>query len=152
MVRPELDDTDLRLLRLLATDGRMPNSALAEAVGVAPSTALLRIRRLIESGVIQGFRADVAPAAVGLPLQAIVAVRVRSEHRSRIGALTHVFAALPGVLNVYFLSGTDDFHLHVAVDSSEGLRDFVVKHLSSLPEVAGTHTSLIFEHLTRSLP
>jgi DNA-binding Lrp family transcriptional regulator len=36
--RPVLDGIDREILRLLAADGRMPNLALASAVGIAPST------------------------------------------------------------------------------------------------------------------
>jgi DNA-binding Lrp family transcriptional regulator len=144
---PILDETDLRMLGLLSADGRMSNKELADRLGVAPSTALLRLRRLRDAGVIRGFRAEISPAALGLGLQAIIAVRVRTEHRPRIGALARRFAALPGVLNVYFLSGGDDYQLHVAARSSDDLRDFVVRHLSPMPEVAGTRTSLIFDHM-----
>ena len=57
-----------------------------------------------------------------------------------------VEAAMPEVLNVYFLAGADDFHVHVAAKDPDDLRTFVVDHLSSAPEVALTETNLIFEH------
>ena len=53
---------------------------------------------------------------------------------------------MPEVLNVYFLAGRDDFHVHVAAQDPDDLRAFVVDHLSSAPEVALTETNLIFEH------
>jgi DNA-binding Lrp family transcriptional regulator len=59
MLQPPLDDTDRRLIALLAQDARMPNNQLAERAGVAPSTALTRVRALRERGVIRGFHADV---------------------------------------------------------------------------------------------
>ncbi len=53
---------------------------------------------------------------------------------------------MPEVLNVFFLAGADDFHVHVAARDPDDLRAFVVDHLSSAPEVALTETNLIFEH------
>ena len=44
--RPVLDEIDHAILRHLAADGRMPNLALASAVGIAPSTCLGRVRAL----------------------------------------------------------------------------------------------------------
>ena len=145
--RPGLDDVDRALLRALLADARLPNNALAAAVGVAPSPCLARVRRLVADGVIRGFHADISPDALGLALQAIVVVRLHAGARGRIGDFGGWLAGLPGVLNVFFLAGTDDFQVHVAADSPSGLRDFVVDNLSASPDVASTETHLIFEHL-----
>ncbi|EUA70075.1 winged helix-turn-helix DNA-binding family protein [Mycobacteroides abscessus subsp. bolletii 1513] len=59
--RVELDDVDRRILLELHNDARIPNSALAEAVGIAASTCHGRVRRLQETGVIRGFFTDVDP-------------------------------------------------------------------------------------------
>lgn len=54
-VRPaELDEVDRRILSLLHGDARMPNNALADTVGIAPSTCHGRVRRLVDLGVIRG--------------------------------------------------------------------------------------------------
>ena len=57
-------------------------------------------------------------------------------------------AALPGVLNVFFLAGVNDFQIHLAAKSPDDLRDFVVRNLSASRDVATTETNLIFEHIT----
>lgn len=82
----ELDAVDRELLRRLALDARAQNSSLAAAVGIAPSTCLMRVRRLQEAGVIVGFRAEVSPAALGRPLQALVSVRLHALARNRSGS------------------------------------------------------------------
>lgn len=145
---PQLDDTDLAILKLLALDGRMANNAVADAVGIAPSTCLNRIRQLREQGVIRGFQADIDPAALGRQLQAVVAVRLQPGARSKIARFATYLAGLPGVLNVYVLAGANDFAVHVAVSDSEALREFVFDNLSAVLDVAGTETSLVFQHLT----
>ena len=141
-----IDDVDRRLLRELARDARIPNNALAELARIAPSTCLGRVRVLRERGVIRGYHADVDPAALGRPLQAMIAVRLQSHARSRIRAFVADVAGLPEVLNVFFLAGKDDFLLHVAAASTSALREFV-ETLSSNGDVSYTETSLIFEHI-----
>jgi len=141
-----LDDVDRRIVRELARDARIANNALAERVGIAPSTCLGRVRSLRERGVIRGYHADVDPAALGRPLQAMIAVRLQADARGHIRTFVRDVARLPEVLNVFFLAGKDDFLLHVAAASSEDLRDFV-ETLSSNADVAYTETSLIFEHV-----
>ena len=56
------------------------------------------------------------------------------------------------VMDVYFLAGADDFILHVAARDTEDLRSFVVENLNADADVAGTQTSLIFEHLRGAAP
>jgi DNA-binding Lrp family transcriptional regulator len=142
----ELDDIDRHLVRELAKDARLPNNALAERVGIAPSTCLGRVRSLRERGVIRGYHADVDQAALGRPLQAMIAVRLQAHARGRIRGFVAEVAGLPEVLNVFFLAGKDDFLLHVAAVSTATLRDFV-EALSANGDVSYTETSLIFEHI-----
>jgi DNA-binding Lrp family transcriptional regulator len=133
----DLDDIDRHIVRELARDARVANNALAERVGIAPSTCLGRVRSLRERGVIRGYHADVDPSALGRP---------QSHARSRIRGFVGEVAGLPEVLNVFFLAGKDDFLLHVAAASTSSLREFV-ETLSSNGDVSYTETSLIFEHI-----
>ena len=154
-VRPSaraLDEVDRRIVAVLAEQARLPNNALAAAVGIAPSTCLARIRSLRQSGVIRGYHADVDPAALGRPLQAMIAVRLAAGARERMTAFTERIRARPEVLEVFFLGGANDFLLHVATVDAVGLRDFVVDELSAHPEVALTETNLIFEHFRGPAP
>jgi DNA-binding Lrp family transcriptional regulator len=147
IVRAELDEIDRRLLRELVADARIPNNALAERVGIAPSTCLGRVRALRASGVIRGYHADVDPAALGRPIQAMISVRLQSHARGHIPDFMAKIATLPEVLNVFFLGGADDFHVHIAATSTDNLREFVVVNLSGDPDVALTETNLIFDHI-----
>jgi DNA-binding Lrp family transcriptional regulator len=143
---PPLDETDRRMLEILAADARITNQELAQRVGVAPSTALTRLRSLRRSGVIQGFHAEVDLAALGRPLQALVAVRLAVHAREQIDAFTEAVRALPGVLMVFHLTGVTDYLVWVAAADAQDLREFVVDHLATHPSVAHAETSLIYEH------
>lgn len=147
-----LDDVDRRILTVLHTDARIANSALAEAVGIAASTCHGRVRRLQELGVIRGFFTDIDPAAIGLSLQAMISVSLQSGARGRIRSFIQQIRLMPQVMDVYFLAGGDDFILHVAARDTEDLRAFVVENLNADRDVAGTQTSLIFEHLRGASP
>lgn len=148
----EIDDVDRRILTALHADARMPNSALAELVGIAASTCHGRVRRLLEMGVIRGFYADVDPAAIGLPLQAMISVTLQSNARGKIRNFIQQIRRKSQVIEVYFLAGADDFILHVAARDTDDLRSFVVENLNADGDVAGTQTSLIFEHLRGASP
>ncbi|WP_345710718.1 Lrp/AsnC family transcriptional regulator [Kineococcus glutinatus] len=145
-VRPAPDDVDRAILHELAVDGRLANNALAERVGIAPSTCLARVRALREAGVIRGFHADVEPRALGRDLQAMIAVKLAAHARGSMGPFVQRISRQPEVLDVYFVAGANDYLVHVAVGSTEDLREFVAEHLNRDPDVALTETNLIFEH------
>ncbi|MEH3033620.1 MAG: Lrp/AsnC family transcriptional regulator [Aeromicrobium erythreum] len=143
-LRP-LDPVDRELVVLLQRDGRMPNSELARRVGIAPSTCLARVRSLQERGVVRGVHADVDLGALGLTIEAMIAVSLRREARASIPGFARTMTEKPYVINAFYVSGSYDYLLHVACDDTDGLRD-VVNELSTMPQVAGTETHLIFEH------
>lgn len=102
--RAPLDDVDRAILRILVDNARTPNNALAEAVGIAASTCLARVRTLCERGVIRAFRAEIAPAAIGLPLQAMISVRLRAHTREQNESFRDVAPDLPGVVAVFHMA------------------------------------------------
>src|ERR671914_3137348 len=139
----ELDSVDRALLRELQKDARQTNKALAETVGVAPSTCLERVRELRARGVITGFKAEIDPAAIGRPMEAILSIQQRGPHRTATQMLLDETAALPETVRVMALTGTTDFIIHVAVRDMEHLRDFVWS-LIERPEVGRVQSSLVF--------
>lgn len=141
-----LDDTDLELLRILSANGRISNAELAEQVGLAASTCLGRVRRLIESGTIKSFTAEVAPEAIGLELQALISVTLRAGARANLASFMQQMREHPQVVQVFFLGGQEDFIVHVAVRNSEEVREFVLEQLSNNASVANTRTNIVFDH------
>lgn len=102
--------------------------------------------------MIRGFYTDIDPAAMGLSLQAMISVTLQSNARGKIGNFIRYIRSRPQVMDVYFVAGADDFILHVAARDTEDLRAFVVENLNADADVAGTQTSLIFEHLRGASP
>jgi DNA-binding Lrp family transcriptional regulator len=145
-----VDDVDLILLRALARDGRASNVALAKQAGIAESTCLGRVRSLAQRGFITGVHAEVDFARVGLPIQAMVAVRLSGHDREKVDAFADEVATLPGVVATYNVSGATDFLVHVVAASTDTLRAFVLDELSGRAGVVGVETSLIFRTATGS--
>ena len=138
----ELDSVDRALLLELQNDARQTNKALADKVGVAPSTCLERVRELRARGVISGFRADVDPAAVGRPMEAIMSIQQGPAQRQATEILLEHTASLPETVRVMALTGTTDFIVHVAVRDMQHLRD-LIWGLIERREVARIQSSLV---------
>ena len=139
-----LDRIDRRIVSALQSNGRLSNKELASQVGLAPSSCLQRVRRLMANDILRGFHADVAPWALGIELEALIAIRLRNHTRNDVEALRAHLLALEEVAAVYHLAGPDDFLVHVAVADAQHLRNFALDALTSRPEVAHLQTSLIF--------
>lgn len=142
---PYLDEVDRRLLELLQKDARQTNKELAEAVGVAQSTSLERIRALRHRGVITGYRADIDLAAVGRPIQALLMVRLAPKTTSSVRAFQRAMLNRPETLSVATVTGTDDFVVQVAVPDVLHLRDFILEHVTSRKDVVDARSSIVYE-------
>ncbi|MDR1852028.1 MAG: Lrp/AsnC family transcriptional regulator [Propionibacteriaceae bacterium] len=141
-----LDDIDLQIVKSLLRDGRMRSRAIASECGISESTAHNRINRLIDKGVIKGFRADVDLAVLGRPMLANILIRFTQNARNRMLHSAKIIAKQPGVEEVLFLAGSYDLSVKLACEDSNALRDFVVR-LSAHPEIASTETSVVMERI-----
>ena len=110
----ELDAIDHRLLHLLQADASRSNQALAEAAHVSPATALRRVRRLVEAGVIERQVAIVAPAQVG-GLTALVEISLDRQGAEQLEAFERRAVADAAVQQCYRVSPGPDLVLVVWV-------------------------------------
>ena len=145
--REPLDRTDRELVALLQQDARLTNKELAARIGLAESSTLARVRRLVERGVFAGFHAAVAPWALGVGLQALVAVRLSRNARDAVERFRDHCRRIPAVVAIYNIAGQDDFLVHVGVRAVDALRELILGSISSHPDVAHIESHLIFEAL-----
>src|SRR5262245_22720518 len=110
-----LNEVDHRLLTLLQDDSARSNQALAEAAHVSPATALRRVRRLVEQGVIERQMAILSPFAFDTGLTAIVEVTLDRQGVERIEAFEARAVAEAAVQQCYRVSPGPDCVLVVWV-------------------------------------
>ena len=118
-----LDAVNLKLLAELRDNPRLPMTELGRRVGMSSPAVTERVRRLEESGVIRGYRLDLDPAALGLPLTAFVRVRPNPGQLPRVADLAR---AIPEVVECHRITGEDCFILKVhlpAVDQLDRVLD-----------------------------
>ena len=142
-----LDVIDAAILRELQVDARRTNRDVAAAVGISPTTALDRTRSLRDRGIIRGATLEIDLAAIGRPVQALIATRIRPPSRKNIEGFRDWVSQLPEVIGVFVTSGTEDFLIHVAVGDNDALYAFVIDRLTDRPEVMDVRTSVVYEHL-----
>lgn len=146
-----LDRIDHKIIELLQDDARLTNRELAQRVGLAPSTTLARVQRLIESGVLTGFSARVNPEALGLALQVIVLVQLESHGRDRSRAFIEQILSRPEVVQVFYVGGAQDLVVHVMARDTDDLRRVVLEGIASHSLVRHLETNIVFEHRRQPL-
>ncbi|MDE2333463.1 MAG: Lrp/AsnC family transcriptional regulator [Rhodospirillales bacterium] len=128
-----VDETDRRLLRLLAHDASLPLSDIAAAVGLSPTPCWKRIRRLEQLGVIRRRVAELDPAKIGLTVSVIVAIETADHSAAWLERFAGVIDAMPEVVQAWRMSGDVDYILHVVLADLPAYDDFYRRLIEAVP-------------------
>jgi Lrp/AsnC family leucine-responsive transcriptional regulator len=134
-----VDSIDRRLVDLLLDNARMPYAELARQVGLSAPAVHERVGKLEAAGVIRGYRADVAPEALGLGVTAVIGIVQDSS-----GDTDGILAALEPHREIeacYFMAGEESFLLVVRVATIAELERLIVA-LNRTPGVSRTRTAI----------
>jgi len=143
----DIDQIDFEIIAALRNNARITNKELAKQVGLAPSSCLERVRYLRARKYIRDAHIEVDLSALGFGLQAMVAIRLAQHSRVGLEAFQQYVLSFNEVLQVYHLSGANDFMVHIAVKDAQTLRDFVLDSFAERPEVAHIETAVIYEEV-----
>jgi len=143
-----LDQIDRRILAALQANGRISNLELAEQVGLSPTPCSRRIKRLEETGVIEGYAARISPAALGFGICVMVSVRLAKQSPDAASQFLTAIQGRPEITECLLVTGNVDYLLRVWVTDIEALRSFITEALQSIPCVAETSTMVILEATT----
>lgn len=126
---PELDRVDRALLRLLQIDGRTPISRLAAEVSLSETPCWRRVKRLEQSGFINGYKARIDRSKVGFDIVVFVhlAVNVHSVDATR--DFERRILSCPQVVMFHNVSGEHDFLLRVVVRNLDEYSRFIEHEL-----------------------
>ncbi len=113
-----LDEANLRLLACLQENPRRTMSELGRRVGMSSPAVTERVRRMEEAGIIAGYRLDIDPAALGLPVAAYIRVRPSPGQLPRIAELARQIAE---VVECYRVTGEDCFIIKVHLPAMDQL-------------------------------
>ncbi|WP_198012524.1 Lrp/AsnC family transcriptional regulator [Promicromonospora sukumoe] len=138
------DDTDRVLLDVLLHDGRATLQELAAATGLSTSATSVRVRKLVERGVIAGFHARVDRAVLGRPVEALAQVQVRAD--ADLTALEGALAGSAAVVSAWQVTGEYDYAVHLACRSLPDV-EAELRHLRAQPGVLRTSAQLLLHRV-----
>lgn len=144
-----LDRTDFGILMLLQNDAGLSNKQVAAAIGLAPSSAHERLKRLREEGILRGAHADVAPKAMGVGLEAFFFIELSKHERGVVNRFLDEVVEIPEVRSAFLVTGPHDFIVHVVARDMLHLKDVVLDRFTNRSEVTRIESSIIFEARVR---
>jgi Lrp/AsnC family leucine-responsive transcriptional regulator len=118
---------------------------LAQAIGLSKTPCQVRLRRLIDSGVIRGFRAMVDPAKLGMDHVAFAEVKLNDTREAALAEFNAAVRRIPEVEECHMIASSFDYLLKVRTPDIRRYRTVLGERISSLPHVASTSTFVAME-------
>ena len=141
----DLDSYDRRIVEVLAADGRISVTELAQRVGLSKTPCQVRMRRLVEAGVITGFRAVLDRAKLGMDHVAFAEVKLSDTREAALDEFNAAVRRIPEVEECHMIAGGFDYLLKVRTADIRKYRIVLGEKISSLPHVANTTTFVAME-------
>jgi Lrp/AsnC family leucine-responsive transcriptional regulator len=146
----DLDEFDRKILAVLRKDGRITFTELAQQVGLSKTPCQQRVKRLVESGVILGFRAIIDPAKLGLDHVAFAEVKLSDTREAALKEFNTAVRQIPEVEECHMIASSFDYLLKVRTSDIRKYRMVLGEKISSLPHVASTSTFVAMETVRES--
>lgn len=147
-----LDKIDVAILKQLQANGRLSNVELADKVGLSATPCLRRVRRLEESGLIDGYRAVLDRKRVGFGITVFVSVKIDGHRAENAAESQKVFQDMPEVVSCHVVSGEADFLLEIVVENLEAYEAFIFHRLLNQPVVKDVHSNFVIRTVKQQAP
>jgi Lrp/AsnC family leucine-responsive transcriptional regulator len=141
----DLDSYDRRIVDVLSAEGRISVTELAQRVGLSKTPCQVRMRRLVEAGVITGFRAVLDRAKLGMDHVAFAEVKLSDTREAALDEFNAAVRRIPEVEECHMIAGGFDYLLKVRTADIRKYRIVLGEKISSLPHVANTTTFVAME-------
>jgi len=136
----QLDQFDSQILEILSEDGRLPVTEIARRVGISKSPCQVRLKRLVETGYILGFKAIFDPVKLGKEHVAFAEVKLSDTREKALAAFNKAVQNVPEIEQCHMIAGSFDYLIKVRTSDINDYRRVLGESISTLPSVASTST------------
>lgn len=138
-----LDDTDRKLLRLMAEDAGAGAGALGRRIGLSQPATWRRMKRLDEAGAIRRRRADLDLAKLGFGVTVFLGVKIATRGRVSVEDFERAVSAIPEVQSVEHILGVYDYRLRVTARDIADFERVLRRRIMTLPGVASVDANVL---------
>ena len=127
----KLDAIDLRILDAVQKDGRITKLKLAELVGLSPTPCWLRLHKLEQAGIIEGYHARLSPRKVAPFTAVILSVTLESHRQADFDRFEAALLACPEVVSLWSVGGGVDYFVKIVARDIQAYQALVDRLLAS---------------------
>lgn len=142
-----MDRFDGAILKALATNARLPVSAIAEAIGLSQSACTRRIQNLEQQGFIHGYSARLARRKMGFKITALVDITLGTQVEEDLEAFETEVASIPGIVECALVSGGQDYRLKILCRDLDDYERLHRERLGRLPGVVTINSSFVLRNV-----
>jgi Lrp/AsnC family leucine-responsive transcriptional regulator len=142
-----IDATDIRILMTLQEDSGISNLALSEKINLSPSPTLARVKQLESNGVISRYVALVDPIQLGLKVNVFIHVSLEKQESATLAKFEKAVSRFSEVMEVYLMTGEEDYLLRVVVSDIQALEQFILNHLTKIPGIKNIRSSFALKQV-----
>lgn len=146
-IMKELDKTDLKILKILQQNARIPMTELAEKVGLSTTPVTERVKRLERDNFITGYHARLNPNLLGKGLLIFVELKLRSKSGNIFEDFRREVMRIPQILECHLVSGEYDYLIKVRLPDMSAYRDMLGNILLHLPAAAESRSYVVMEEV-----
>jgi len=143
MMPSETDAIDKAILEMLQDDARIAFRRIAQKVGVSEATVFIRVKKLLEKGVIRRFTALVSPELLGKSLTAFVLVNANPKN---LQAVLDTLNELDDVYEIYDVTGTYYAIAKIRAEDRERLAK-IIDQIGLIEGVTSTETAVVLRSI-----
>lgn len=147
--KKSFDATDLAILGILLRDSRTPLQEISAAVGLSTTSCWNRIKRMTDSGALQGYTVKVDLPSLGYHDQLIVQVTLDSHSEETLYEFGRALESIPEVLEASLISGDYDYFLRIAVKDTRDYERLLRERLYKIPGIRHSKSSFVLRTLKK---
>jgi len=141
----QIDEKDLAILGILQEDARTPFLEIARKTGLSNATIHERVTRMRENGVIRGFKTDIDEKKLGYGVLALIGLTL-AHPVDNLEKFNRQIAKIPGVLQVYHVTGESDTILVARARSIDELKELLVENIQHLATITRINTMIVLDN------
>ena len=145
-----LDETDLKLLRLLQEDARLTTKQLAARVNLSTTPVFERLKRLEREGFIRQYVAILDAEKLDLGFEVFCSVKLKQMTRDVARAFTRTIRGIPQVAECYNISGEYDYLLKIRARNMKEYNEFVINTLGTIDAIGSVQSSFVMNEIKHS--
>lgn len=145
-----LDNIDLKILRILQENAKITNLQLSSEIGLSPAPTLERVKKLERKKLIKGYHAQLNSELVGIGISAIIQITLTRQVENAISNFKKEINKIPEIMECYQVTGNADYVIKVMMKDMRAFEELISQKLSKMEEIGQMQTMVILSQIKDS--